>query len=69
MTLTDPRTPKQEAGPPMSADGTALTGTLRVSVKPARMTREPTFTPHQRPEPTTPEKGGAQHSTELFDTL
>jgi hypothetical protein len=29
------------------------------------MTRELTFTPHQRPEPTTPEKGGA----DLFDTL
>ena len=26
-------------------------------------------TPHQRPEPTTPEKGDAEHSTELFDTL
>jgi hypothetical protein len=38
-------------------------------VKPARMTREPTFTPHRRPEPTTPEKGDAKHSTELFDTL
>jgi fumarate reductase flavoprotein subunit len=25
----------------------------------ARKTREPTFTPHQRPEPTTPEHGGA----------
>jgi hypothetical protein len=33
------------------------------------MTREPTFTLHQRPEPTTPEKGGADHSTGLFDTL
>lgn len=40
-----------------------------VVVKPARMTREPTFTPPPRPEPTTPEKGGAQHSPELFDTL
>ena len=38
-------------------------------VKPARLKREPTLTPHQRPEPTTPEKGGAQHPTELFDTL
>ncbi len=52
----------------MSADGTALTNTL-VLVKPARMTREPTFTPHPRPEPTMPEKGGAEHSPELFDTL
>lgn len=52
----------------MPADGTALAKTL-VLVKPARMTREPTFTPHPRPEPTTPEKGGAEHSTELFDTL
>jgi hypothetical protein len=46
----------------------ALTNTL-VLVKPARKTREPTFTPHPRPEPTTPEKGGAEHSPALFDTL
>jgi hypothetical protein len=58
-----------EAGPPMPADGSALTGILRVPVKPARMKREQTFIPHQRPEPTTPEKGGAEHSAELFDTL
>jgi hypothetical protein len=58
-----------EAGPPMPADGTALTSTPRVPVKPAWMKREQTFTPHQRPEPTTPEKGDAEHSTELFDTL
>jgi hypothetical protein len=51
------------------ADGTALTSTPRVPVKPARMTRELTFTPHPRPEPTTPGKGGAKHSTELLDTL
>ena len=68
MTFIDPRTPKQGAGPPMRADETAPANTL-VLVKPARMTREPTFTPHPRPEPTTPEKGGAQHSPELFDTL
>lgn len=68
MTSIDPRTPKQEAGPPMPADGTALANTL-VLVKPARKTREPTFTQHLRPEPTTPEKGGAEHSPELFDTL
>jgi hypothetical protein len=36
------------------------TSTPRVPVKPARMTRELTFTPHRRPEPTTPEKGGAE---------
>jgi hypothetical protein len=52
----------------MPADGTALANTP-VLVKPARKTREPTFTPHPRPEPTTPEKGGAEHSAELFDTL
>ena len=52
----------------MPADGTALTSTL-VLVKPARMTREPTFAPHPRPEPTTPEKGGAKHPLELFNTL
>jgi hypothetical protein len=40
-----------------------------VLVKPVRKTRGPTFAPHPRPEPTTPEKGGAQHSPELFDTL
>ena len=45
----------------MSADGTALTDTLGVSVKPARSKREPTFTLHPQPEPTTPEKGGAEH--------
>jgi hypothetical protein len=43
----------------MPADGTALTGTLRVPVKPARMKREPTFILHQQYELTTPEKGGA----------
>jgi Helix-turn-helix domain len=53
----------------LPADGTALTSTPRVPVKPARMKREQTFTPHQRPEPTTPEKGGAEHSTLLFNTL
>ena len=65
----DPRTPSNRAGPPTPADGTALTSTPRVPVKPARKTREPTFTPHQRPEPTTPEKGSADHSPELIDTL
>jgi len=60
--------PSNGAGPQKPADGTALANTL-VLVQPARMTREPTFTPHPRPEPTTPEKGGAEHSTELFDTL
>jgi hypothetical protein len=34
-----------------------------------RKTREPTFTPHQRPEPTTPEQGGADQTPELIDTL
>jgi hypothetical protein len=38
----------------------ALTNTL-VLAKLARKTREPTFTPHPQPEPTTPEKGGAEH--------
>jgi len=33
------------------------------------MTREPTFTLHQQPEPTTPEKGGAEQPTKLFGTL
>ena len=45
----------------MPADGKALTDTLRVSVKPARMTREPTFARHLPLEPTTPEKGGVDN--------
>jgi hypothetical protein len=53
----------------MPADGTALTSAHRVPVKPARLKRELTFTPRQRPEPTTPEKSGAENSTELFGTL
>lgn len=60
-TSLDPRTPKQEAGPPTPADRTALTSTPRVPVKPAWLKREPTFTPHPQPEPTTPEKGGTGH--------
>jgi IS605 OrfB family transposase len=56
----EPRIPKQRGrGPKTPADGTALTSTPRVPVKPARMRREPRFTPHPRPEPTTPENGGA----------
>jgi putative transposase len=66
---TDPRTPKHEAGPPTPADGTALTSTLRMLAKPARMTREPTFVPPLRSEPTTPEKGGAVNPNRLFGTL
>ncbi|UQX10722.1 RNA-guided endonuclease InsQ/TnpB family protein [Candidatus Mycobacterium methanotrophicum] len=65
----DPRTHKQRAGLTTPADGTALTSTPCVPVKPARKKREPTLTPHQRPEPRTPERGGAQHSLELLDTL
>jgi hypothetical protein len=68
-TSPDPRTPKQRGRPPTPADGTALTSTPCVPVKPARKTREPTFTTHQRPEPTTPEKGGAEHALESFDAL
>jgi hypothetical protein len=49
----------------MPADGKALTDTLRVSVKLARMTREPMFTPHPPPEPTTPEKGGVDNAKEV----
>jgi hypothetical protein len=47
----------------MPADRTALTSTPRVPVNPTRVKRKLTFTPHQRPELTTPEKGGADHST------
>jgi len=57
------------AGPPTPADGTALISTPRVPVKPARLTRQPTSIPHQRREPTMPEKGSVEQSTELFDTL
>jgi Putative transposase DNA-binding domain len=55
----DPRTPKHggRATNARARDGTDQH--LRVLVKPARMTREPTFTPRQRPEPTAPENGGA----------
>jgi hypothetical protein len=70
MSITsNPGPPSNGAGPPTPADGTALISTPRVPVKPARLKREQTFTPHPRPEPTTPEKGGAEHSPELFDTL
>jgi HAD superfamily hydrolase (TIGR01490 family) len=42
----------------------------RVPVKPARMTREPTFTPHQRLEPTIAREGRCRTlNTELADTL
>ncbi len=40
---SEPRTPKLGAGLPMPADGKALTDAARVSVKPARMKREPKF--------------------------
>jgi len=46
----------------MPADRTALTSTPRVQVNPP-VKRELMFTPHQRPEQTTPEKGDADHST------
>jgi hypothetical protein len=39
----EPGPPSRVAGQTMPADGTALADTLRVPVKPARMTREPTF--------------------------
>jgi putative transposase len=60
-----PGPPSNGAGPPTPADGTALTSTLRVPVKPAQKTREPTFTPHRRPEPKTPENGGADQLTRV----
>lgn len=41
---SEPRTPKQGAGPSMPADGKTLTDVC-TSVKPARVTREPMFTP------------------------
>lgn len=44
----------------MPVDGTALASTPRVLVKPARKTRELTFTPPDGRELTTPEKGGAE---------
>jgi phosphohistidine phosphatase len=43
---------------------------VRVLVKPARKTWEPTFRPHPRFEPTTPEKGGVELlEPEFIDTL
>ncbi|MGU3500039.1 zinc ribbon domain-containing protein [Mycobacterium sp. C31M] len=65
---TDPRTPKQR-GRATNARRRDGAGQHPVLVKPARKTREPTFAPHPRPELTTSEKGGAEHSVELFDTL
>jgi putative transposase len=59
----DPRTSKQR-GRVINARGRdGADQHSRVLVKPPRKTREPTFTPFQRPEPTTPEKGGAECST------
>jgi putative transposase len=45
MLTSIPGPPSVEAGLPTPADGTALTGTPRAPVKPARLKREPTFTP------------------------
>jgi putative transposase len=68
----DPRTPKHggRATNARRRDGAdrhttcaGFTGTLRVPVKPARLTREPRFTLRRQPEPTTPEKGGAEYTT------
>jgi hypothetical protein len=53
----------------MHADGTALTDTPRVLVKPIRMTREQMFMPPQQHEQTTPEKGGLRNRPRLLDTL
>jgi putative transposase len=65
----DPRTPKQRGRVTNARRRDGTDQHPSVPVKPARKTREPTFTPHRRPEPTTPEKGGVEHPTELFDTL
>jgi putative transposase len=65
----DPRTPEHRGRANNARRRDGADRTPRVPVKPARKKWEPTFTPHQRPEPTTPEKGGARHSIELFDTL
>ena len=51
----DPRTPKQQ--------GRATNARRRDG------TDQHKFTPHPRPEPMTPEKGGAEHSVQLFDML
>jgi hypothetical protein len=58
----DPRTPKQRGRATNACRRDGSDQHSRVPVKPTRKTREPTFTPHQRPEPTTPEKGGAGYS-------
>jgi putative transposase len=59
----DPRTPKQRGRATNARRREGLTSTLRVLVKPARMKREVTFTPHPRLEPMTPEQGGAETLT------
>ena len=64
-----PGPPSNGAGPPMPDDGTALTSTPYVLVKPARKTRELTFRPHQRPEPKTPRRAVPINSPELLGTL
>jgi hypothetical protein len=64
-----PGPPSTEAGSSMPADEKALVSTSGVPTKPARVTRELTFTPHHRREPTTPEKGGAEPAPRSVDTL
>jgi putative transposase len=64
-------TPDPQAGGrvTMPADGPVLADSPRESVKPVRVTQEPTFKPPWRSEPKTPEKGGAAQQPRLFGTL
>jgi putative transposase len=58
----DPRTPKQRGRATNARRRDGADQHPSVPVKPARETREQTFTPYQRHEPMTPEKGGADYS-------
>jgi hypothetical protein len=58
--ISNPGPQSTEAGSPMSADETALTGTSLVSVKLSRKTREPTFKPHPWPETEDAREGRCQ---------
>jgi len=69
ITSMIPGPPNNGAEPPTPADVPAPTSTPCVLVKPARRKRELTLIPHQRLDQMTPERGGADHLSELLDTL
>jgi putative transposase len=61
--LTEPRTPKHRGRVIKARRREGADRHIRVPVKPARTTREPTFKPHQWPELGTPEEGAVEHSS------